>query len=290
MCDTMEAAVDVASILCEANDGKVATKQCDKCNVFYCDQCSESHTKLKLFKEHVLQDIATTICPTHHRKFVLICEKCPKLLCILCHNKTCTDHDQFVFEIEEVSLARKLELKTINSTLIGRMQTQYHKLKPLLDDLQRQQQQLDNDEKIVVQHKNKIIEKAEKECEVFLNVFSERREILLELQKQLDEQDNNHQLLKNLVKASNAALINSQTTEMLMEMCTIKKSIPVEIDCDSIKLPPSVSFYKNDIVSMGTYEATETIPIDIRDMFLVVMLGLLELVPVDYSLTLSLAW
>jgi len=96
------------------SEAKPATKNCFQCQQNYCDQCSQSHTKMKATAKHVMiefgkelqkEEIAlrlTTTCEMHKDKEIeVFCLECQLAICMMCFIKSHKTHD--CSDIEEVS-------------------------------------------------------------------------------------------------------------------------------------------------------------------------------------------
>jgi len=130
--DTVQSPMNVTTGMCSTEHDTAASHRCYQCCALYCQACSAEHIKLKSFHKHVLKDIRMMICPAHQRNYQLICEQCPRLLCVLCHQTICTDHHQYVFEIDEIKQDRKTHLSQIRDRLSTRLDSQETTLAPFL--------------------------------------------------------------------------------------------------------------------------------------------------------------
>ena len=104
---------------------KPATKHCLQCQQNYCDQCSQSHTKIKAAASHVMVEIGKdiglqkeeialrlrTMCDKHKDKEIVVyCMKCELAICMMCFVKSHQTHD--CSDIEEVSIDRRKQVKS----------------------------------------------------------------------------------------------------------------------------------------------------------------------------------
>ena len=106
-----------------SSPAKPATKHCFQCQQNYCDQCSQSHTKIKATASHVMAEIGNelwkeeialrlpTTCDAHKdeeiRQFCLTCELAICMTCFAGPHKT---HD--CSDIEQVSTDRREQMKS----------------------------------------------------------------------------------------------------------------------------------------------------------------------------------
>ena len=126
----LSTAEEAGHILCDAcssdearpSEAKPATKHCLQCQQNYCDQCSQSHTKIKATASHAMVELGKelqkeeialrlpTTCEMHKDKEIeLFCLECQLAICMKCFAKSHKTHD--CSDIEEVSIDRRKQMK-----------------------------------------------------------------------------------------------------------------------------------------------------------------------------------
>ena len=122
----LSAAEEAGSILCDvcsSDEPRPSTKHCFQCQQNYCDQCSQSHTKMRASVNHVLAEIGKelqndeialrlpTTCDTHKDKEIeVFCLECELAICVMCFIKSHKTHD--CSDIEEVSMDCRKQAKS----------------------------------------------------------------------------------------------------------------------------------------------------------------------------------
>jgi len=100
-------------VKCSMDPGHDAKKLCKECSVHFCLACAHEHSTRKFFSNHQLLPIVLKKCTTHDRLLEYVCENCPKLLCSLCLQISCGDHDEAIQKIVDVADARKAEMNIV---------------------------------------------------------------------------------------------------------------------------------------------------------------------------------
>ncbi|XP_067659731.1 uncharacterized protein [Haliotis asinina] len=116
-------------LLCtHEDDGNQAVCWCQQCEEFLCEYCQTMHSSLKVFREHVLQNISDlvptvsnipTFCSTHkHDSLYLFDKSCQKLICARCRLGDHAQHDVEELDVVADAVTKQLHLhKDVLSTL-----------------------------------------------------------------------------------------------------------------------------------------------------------------------------
>ena len=164
---------------CQFCNLSVAIFKCEECTQVLCQDCSESHSKVKRFKDHhVLQ-----LCVIHYEGVSQICLQCVKPVCFKCLVLEHQEHEDKVVSYEEGTKLLRENIKRIYAQLEQNIGCIDEKIKE--DDLK-----IVEAEQMVRKYKSKQkeLEKQTKECKLIIEVIQKQYSDKEKIQKEREEQ------------------------------------------------------------------------------------------------------
>ena len=191
---------------CQFCNLSVAILKCEECTQVLCQDCSESHSKVKRFKDHhVLQ-----LCVIHYEGVSQICLQCVKPACFKCLVLEHQEHEDKVVSYEEGTKLLRENIKKIQAQLEENISCINEKIKE--DDLN-----IVEAEQMVRKYKSKQkeLEKQTQGFELIIEVIQRQYCDKEKIQKEREEQraavENNRKLadeVKMLDKSSDEHMLS----------------------------------------------------------------------------------
>ena len=178
---------------CQFCNLSVAILKCEECTQVLCQDCSESHSKVKRFKDHhVLQ-----LCVIHYEGVSQICLQCVEPACFKCLVLKHQEHEDKVVPYEEGTKLLRENIKRIQAQLEENIGCINEKINE--DDLKiLEAEQMERKYK----SKQRELEKQTKECKLIIEViqkqYSDKEKIQKEREKQRVAVENNRKLVDEL--------------------------------------------------------------------------------------------
>jgi len=199
-----------------------ATKHCLQCQQNYCDQCSQSHTKMKATASHAMVEIGKelqkeeialrlpTKCEMHEDKEIeVFCLECQLAICMMCFVKSHKTHN--CSDIEEVSIDHRKQI--MNDT--DKISELLKKTEGVLPRFEKEQNNLANHLADIKSEINtaadKLIAAVERDR---VRLLSEVESIKLKRVKQLEtvkQEVEQHMAVLESLKQYSEALLSSGT-------------------------------------------------------------------------------
>ena len=178
---------------CQFCNLSVAILKCEECTQVLCHDCSESHSKVKRFKDHhVLQ-----LCVIHYEGVSQICLQCVKPVCFKCLVLEHQEHEDKVVLYEKGTKLLRENINRMHAQLEENISCINEKIKE--DDLK-----IIAAEQMVRKYKSKQkeLEKQTKECKLIIEVIQKQYSDKENIQKEREEQraaaENNRKLVNEL--------------------------------------------------------------------------------------------
>jgi len=201
---------------------KLARKHCLQCQQNYCDQCSQSHTKIKATARHDMIEIGEelqkeeialrlpTTCEMHKDEEIKVfCLECQLAICMICFVKSHKTHN--CSDIEEVSIDCRKQMKNDTDKINELM----NKTEGVLPRFEKEQNDLANRladiESEINMAADKLIAAVERDR---VKLLSEVESIKLKRVKQLEtvkQEVEQHMAALESLKQYSETLLNSGT-------------------------------------------------------------------------------
>ena len=161
--------------ICQLCYISVATLKCEECNQFLCQDCSESHSKIKRFKKHTV----LKLCVKHAESISQLCTQCVKPVCFKCLILEHHEHEDLVVVYEE-------GMKELQKNMTIMRQNINKKLEKIHEIIEDDKRKVTNMEHLMNKYSSlqqEYLEKAEEariKCEEIETCFNEKDKVMLE--------------------------------------------------------------------------------------------------------------
>ncbi|XP_048243118.1 uncharacterized protein LOC125376005 [Haliotis rufescens] len=182
-------------LLCtNEDDGNQAVCWCQECEEFLCEYCQNMHSRIKLTRNHVLQNFCDmeptvskipTFCGIHkYHPLYLFDKSCKKLICAKCRFDVHADHEVVELDVAADTVAKKLDQhRNELSTLQARQQSHMQSIRQGTESTDRTHNTLKETIGHTFQSLRSQLDKREKE--LLIDLESQTKETKATLHAQL---------------------------------------------------------------------------------------------------------
>jgi len=216
--------------MCEKKDKRQATKCCSDCKIDLCASCAEKHTSHTLFSTHTLMPLSVVMCDGHDKFLEYFCERCVKLLCVVCIGESCTDHND-ISKLSEIESMKLEEMDRVIEIIQARIKYCNITHRPKQNQIEQLLGLLQGQEDNIGDHVDKLIQQTMARKRHLLGQVAEARAVLMDTNGRLQMGDQHEELnqLLSVAKEVRQGGIH-QTMMMLAALRDALPPEPEEID------------------------------------------------------------
>ena len=183
---------------CQLCNISVAILKCEECNQFLCQECSESHSKVKKFKHHIV----LKLCVKHAESVSQLCIQCVKPVCFKCLILEHQEHEDMVLDYKEGMKQLRDRFKEVYS----RFEENLNDINTIIKE---DELKIREAEQMVRKYKSKReeLKKQTLECELLIDTIQSKYSDKEKIQKEQKEKraiaENSQKLVDELVASDN---------------------------------------------------------------------------------------
>jgi len=235
-----------------SNDSRDAAYKCHNCAVYLCTPCQEKHNSRDLFKGHDIVGLESATCVAHGRYCIYICKQCPCLLCGLCVQTMCVEHDSEVYQISSLAPSAETDLEN----LIANINDQLHIVQEVQSAKTQARSQLsglDDTKRLINSHTEKLMEDLRHNRDALITKVDTRHTSLMEVLHTNDEVFHTQDVLKHLLtKAQDKISSTTSAADRLLAIACLEADLPVSVDRPDLKqLQTKLKFEPKDVIGVG---------------------------------------